>query len=412
MRIIHTADWHMGQTLAGYARGHEHAFMLTNLARVVLEQQADALIVTGDIFDHQNPSGESQRLFYEGLVGLRKARPEMTIVITAGNHDAAGRLEAPHPLLSALNVHVVGSVRRSSTSIDAARHLIALKVGGEVAAHVLAVSYPTASCLPFAATAKPGANASAPDVATRDLYHELMEATRAGQDGCSLLVTGHLHVVGAVESIGLDKSERRILVGGQHAVGVDVFPESADYVALGHIHKAQNLSNRVRYCGSPLPLSASETSYNHGVTLIDFAGSAPVIEHIPLERPVAFHRIPHSGAIRLDELADHLTALDVDPSLPVHLQPFVQIWLTNETSRANYRTEIDRIAASFKVRLLDPRREATHREAYVPAQIARLADSEPRDLFARAFTQEHDFEPRVEHLRVFDTVLASALAEV
>ncbi len=112
IRVLHTGDWHIGQTLRGYSREYEHAHVLKQLVKIVAEQQVDVLIVAGDIFDSQNPSGESQSLFFETIESLHRARPEMATIIIAGNHDAAGRLEAPHPLLARFKVHVVGSVRR------------------------------------------------------------------------------------------------------------------------------------------------------------------------------------------------------------------------------------------------------------------------------------------------------------
>jgi DNA repair protein SbcD/Mre11 len=126
MRIIHTADWHIGQTLTGYTRDREHRAVFAELTGLVAERQPDGMIVAGDVFDHQNPSGEAQRLFYDTLLALSRAAPRMTIVVTAGNHDAAGRLEAPGALLEAIGVRVVGNVRRNGTTIDSARHVIPL----------------------------------------------------------------------------------------------------------------------------------------------------------------------------------------------------------------------------------------------------------------------------------------------
>ena len=97
---------------------------------------------------------------------------------------------------------------------------------------------------------------------TRELYATLMQETGAARDGLPLVVTGHLHVAGGTE---LDGAERRILVGGQHAVPASVFPDEAAYVALGHLHKAQKIGGeKVRYSGSLMPLSASEIDYRHG----------------------------------------------------------------------------------------------------------------------------------------------------
>lgn len=149
IRILHTADWHIGQTLRGYSREHELRSVFRRLEEIVVARDVDALVIAGDVFDSQNPSGEAQQLFYETIVRLSRSHPRMTIVIAAGNHDAAGRLEAPRPLLEAINVRVVGNVRRREGRVDASRHLISIAdSSGAIAAHVLAVSYPTAACLP------------------------------------------------------------------------------------------------------------------------------------------------------------------------------------------------------------------------------------------------------------------------
>jgi DNA repair protein SbcD/Mre11 len=229
MRILHTGDWHIGQTLSGFDRAHEFRAVLAQLAEIVREREIDVVVVAGDVFDTQNPSGEAQRLLYEALVALHKARPDSKLgvqtILTAGNHDAAGRLEAPRGLLEAINVRVVGNTRRVDGQLDAQRHLLPLVAPGtsEIAAHVLAVSYPTPACLPtlaqqgvaqqgVAQQAGPPQEGSSIVHATRALYAELMDGVRPALAGLPLIVTGHLHVAGGLESEG--PSERRILVGG------------------------------------------------------------------------------------------------------------------------------------------------------------------------------------------------------
>lgn len=409
MRIIHTADWHIGQTLAGYGRESEHRAVLARLATLAAEREADALIVAGDVFDHQNPSGDAQRLYYEALVALRQARPAMTIVVTAGNHDAAGRLEAPQALLSAMDVRVVGNVRRSGPAVDAARHLIPLRdPHGEIAAEVLAVSHPTPACLPpFASTGAAGGLYPVAE-ATRQLYAQLMEGSGAGRHGVPLVVTGHLHVAGAIESEG---AERRILVGGQHAVPPSIFPESAAYVALGHLHKAQAVGRPgVRYSGSLLPLSASEHAYDHGVTLLTLDNGAAAIEHIAIARPVAFVRLPRTGYVPLSELGDRLAALDLPGDLPPERQPFVQINLARQGITAAWRAEADQIAARFAVRVVDIRLAAAEAAAAptIEAPVARLAEMAPEDLFHQAFERAHGKAPETAHRDAFHRAAAHA----
>ena len=373
----------------------------------------DALVVAGDIFDSQSPSGEAQRLFYDLLVRLNRVRSQMTTVITAGNHDAAGRLEAPRPLLDAIGVHIVGNVRRRDGAPDLARHLVSLRRNGQVAAHVLAVSYPTASCLPGRAAGRSREDGGSPIVhAVRNLYAGLHEAALPSLAGLPLVVTGHLHVAGGLESEG---AERRILVGGEHAVPPDVFPEGSDYVALGHLHRAQGVGRQsVRYCGSLIPLSATELAYRHGVSLVTL-GDGPVrIEHIELPRPVAFRRVPATGEATLDDIGDHLADLGLDAQAPIEARPFLQIHLARAGLPVGYRAEVDRISESFPVRVVDVRVAAVASEApdVIPdgVPLTRLCERDPEDLFRLAFTRTHGEAPAPVHLDIFHRALAEASA--
>ena len=406
IRVLHTGDWHIGQTLRGFSREREHDAVFGRLESIVVEREVDALVVAGDVFDSQNPSGESQARFYTLMARLHAARPEMTIVITAGNHDAAGRLEAPRPLLEAIGVHVVGNVRRRDGAIDLERHLVPIRsAGGEVAAQVLAVSYPTAACLPPLSSlgSERRIGETSPIVrAVRDLYGQLFEAARPRLAGLPLLVTGHLHVAGGLESEG---AERRILVGGDHAVPADVFPEEARYVALGHLHRAQGLGGgRVRYCGSLIPLSAAEQPYRHGVTLVTLGTGAAEIEHIEISRPVPFLRLPASGDMPLSDLGDHLAALALDAGLPMEARPYIQVRLARGGLLPGYRAEVDRIAESFPVRVVDVRVTVPPKAAIEITESEappRLSERDPEELFRLAYRAKWDEEPEPAHLDVF-----------
>ncbi|CAO4166009.1 exonuclease SbcCD subunit D [Methylorubrum aminovorans] len=414
IRILHTGDWHIGQTLRGFSRESEHEAVFARLETIVVEREVDALVVAGDVFDSQNPSGESQARFYALMARLHAVRPAMTIVITAGNHDAAGRLEAPRPLLEAIGVHVVGNVRRRDGAIDLERHLVPVRsAGGEVAAQVLAVSYPTAACLPPLSSlgAERRIGETSPIVrAVRDLYGQLFEAARPRLAGLPLLVTGHLHVAGGLESEG---AERRILVGGEHAVPADVFPEEARYVALGHLHRAQGLGGgQVRYCGSLIPLSAAEQPYRHGVTLVTLGTGTAEIEHIEIPRPVPFLRLPASSDMPLADLGDHLAALALDPDLPLEARPYIQVRLAREGLLPGYRAEVDRIAENFPVRVVDVRVSVPPRAAIEivepEAPPPRLSERDPEELFRLAYRAKWDEEPEPAHLDVFHRARAEA----
>ncbi|KOY04549.1 exonuclease SbcCD subunit D, partial [Bradyrhizobium diazoefficiens] len=236
----------------------------------------------------------------------------------------------------------------------------------------------------------------------RSLYAELVDTLRGPMDGLPFVLTGHLHVAGGIESEG---AERRILVGGQHAVPHDVFPAEASYVALGHLHKAQAIGrDTIRYSGSLIPLSATEMPYAHGVTLVSLDGTTVLSEHIPIDRPVAFVRLPEAGDMRLNELGDHLTAMNLSSDLPLHKRPFVQIRLAREGLSPGFREEVDRIAESFPARIVDTRVAAipeASNDVTSADPMIRLAERDPEDLFKLAFERTFGVAPDATHLDVF-----------
>src|SRR4051812_14445721 len=114
MRLLHTSDWHLGQSLHNFERHHEHQHFLAWLLDTIVTEQADALLIAGDIFDNANPSAASQKQLYRFLQQARERVPHLNLVVIAGNHDSPGRLEAPGPLLEAHGTRVVGSVQRKA----------------------------------------------------------------------------------------------------------------------------------------------------------------------------------------------------------------------------------------------------------------------------------------------------------
>jgi exonuclease SbcD len=413
LRILHTADWHLGQTFRGHSREFEHQAVFGSLLTIIQQHQIDTLLIAGDIFDSQHPSGEAQALFYRMLARLHAARPEMNTIVIAGNHDAAGRLEAPHPLLDSFKVHIVGNVRRIDGRVDCSRHLLALKgTAGDLYLHILALSYPTAACLPPIQSSEIEEEESNVIRSVRSLYDELYQALSPKLTNLPFVVMGHLHVRGGIESEG---AERRILVGGQHAVPHDVFPADASYVALGHLHKAQSVGSNaaIRYSGSLIPLSATEQPYRHGVTLVTIDSAAVTTEHIEIPRPVPFLSLGTQAAgVRISELADHLQKLGLSADLAPHLHPFLQIRLSRQGLGSGFREQVDRIASSFPVRIVEARPDP------LPEQIAQavahatplrsLTHIEPEEMFLRAFRRASGADATEDHLKVFHRAYAEA----
>ena len=405
MRIIHTADWHIGQTLNGWSRETEHRAFLDCLHNLILSEDADVLLVAGDVFDGINPSGEAQSLLYGAIARMVRARPHLQIILTAGNHDPAQRLEAPEAVLNELGVHVLGTLRRNPDGVDLDRHLIALRDrDGMIRAHVLAVPFLRQADLPGLHLGAEDGDEPAITSAVRALHREMTEAAVERSGGLPLLAMGHLTCSGGLASEG---AERRILIGGEHAVPPDVFPAELAYVALGHLHRPQSLDGgRVRYSGSAFPLSASEISYDHGVTFIDLA-EGMVHRHIPIERPVPMHRIPAAGAGKLEDVLATLADLSLSADTPRELQPFVYLSLMSDRPVTQLATEVEVLMERTPARLAG----LSITRSDQPAQDrppATLAETSPEDLFRTAFQEAHGTPPDAHHLAAFRDALSEA----
>lgn len=408
IRLLHTADWHLGQTLMGWSREMEHEAALARLLDVASARAVDALILAGDVFDTQNPSEKAERLFFRTLVELRRRLPEVVILVLAGNHDPAGRIEAPRPLFAELGVHVVGRVRRTEGAFDLDRHLIRLPArDGGADVHVLALPHLGPASLP--PIDRHGEEPGSPVVrAVRTFHAEAIAAARARIGAAPLVVTGHLAVGGALESEG---AERRILIGGEHAVPTDLFPADLAYVALGHLHRPQTLGGgRIRYAGSLFPLSAAERGYDHGVTLVEIDAAGVRLDHVSIPRPLPFLRVPARGALPLGELDAAFAALGVAADTPVEHRPFVQAAIRLDGPAPGLKADLDRIAGAHPIRLVGhvverPDRRPEEAAATLPID---LADVAPEELFARAFLATHRVDPEERHLaafrRLFDAV--------
>jgi DNA repair protein SbcD/Mre11 len=400
LRLIHTADWHIGRTLNGWSRITEHERFLAQLADLVVEHEADALVVAGDVFDTMAPSAQARELFFRAVDRLSTCVPRLTTVIVAGNHDHAGQLEAPQLLLRRHRVHAIGTMAGQGGSRDLERHLIALRDRqGKVQAHVLAVPFLTVSDIPRPAEAQ--CEGSPVVAGVRQLYDELIGLARQAIGTAPLVVTGHLTLAGGAET---ELSERRILIGGEHAVPHDIFPADLAYVALGHLHKPQEVGRAtIRYAGSPLPMSATERPYRHGVSLVTIGEAGVGVQHLELARPVPFIRLPQSGALERTGVEGAFADLKLG-DVAVAERPFVHVAVRVDGPATGLRAEIDQIAERFPVRMAAPPeivRPALPTPDAATAAPPQLKDMDPLDLFTRAFVECHQAAPEPEHLAAF-----------
>ena len=346
IRILHTADWHLGQTFFGYDRAEEHKAFLDWLAEEIRQNEIDALVIAGDVFDVSNPSAASQRIYYEFIYRVTAENPKLQIVIVAGNHDSAARLEAPLPLLQAMRTEVRGVVRKlEGGEIDYDHLTIELK-NREGEAEVLCMAVPFLRQGDYPTVPTEG-NPYAEGV--RELYTQLLQRLwKRRKENQSILAIGHLQAIGS-EIAEKDYSERTV-IGGLECVSPDAFSEQIAYTALGHIHKAQRISGRenVRYAGSPIPMSFAEKHYHHGVVEVTFDGGCAVdIMRVECPRLIPLMSVPNG------EPASPEIVLEILKELPVTegAAPYLEVKVLLDEPEPMLRQEVEEALADKNYRL-------------------------------------------------------------
>ena len=346
IRILHTADWHLGQTFFGYDRTEEHGVFLNWLAEEIRQKEIDALIIAGDVFDVSNPSAASQSMYYQFIYRVTAENPYLQIVIVAGNHDSAARLEAPLPLLQAMRTEVRGVVRKlEGGEIDYDHLTVELKNRkGEVELLCMAVPFLRQGDYPAVQTE---GNPYAEGV--RELYAQLLQRLwKRRKENQSILAIGHLQAIGS-EIAEKDYSERTV-IGGLECVSPDAFSEQIAYTALGHIHKAQRVSGRenVRYAGSPIPMSFAEKHYHHGVVEVTFDGGCAVdIMRVECPRLIPLMSVPNG------EPASPEIVLEILKELPVTegAAPYLEVKVLLDEPEPMLRQEVEEALADKNYRL-------------------------------------------------------------
>jgi exonuclease SbcD len=397
MRLLHTSDWHLGQTLHDFDRSYEHQRFLNWLLDTLEAEQIDALLIAGDVFDNPNPSADAQKQFYHFLVDAKRRVPQLDIAIIAGNHDSAGRLEAPASLLQAFGVTVVGCARNAQGELELGRLIAPLRNRqGDITAWCLAIPFLRPGDVPKVATA-----GDAYLEGIRQLYRQALDhALERWENGQAIIALGHCHMNGGQTS---EDSERRIVIGGAEALPVDLFDASITYTALGHLHRAQKVGGqkRVRYSGSPLPMSFTEIDYPHQVVRVDLDGGAVRdITSLPVPRPTELLRVPAQPA-PIDEVLDRLKALDL-PDAPLEAQPYLQVRVRLTAPEPGLRAKVEAVLDKKPVRLA--RIETTygshtHNDAADrPQSLDDLERLQPDDIFQKLYQNKYQTAPEAELL--------------
>lgn len=401
IRILHTADWHLGQTFFGYDRTNEHEHFLQWLAETIKANEIDALLVAGDVFDVSNPSAASQRLFYRFIRQVTAENPLLQLVVVAGNHDSAARLEAPLPLLQEMRTEIKGVVRRREGQIDYDDLIVPLRNRqGAVEALCLAVPFLRQGDYPAVVTA---GNPYAEGV--RELYSCLLSrAWERRTEGQSVVAMGHLQATGA-EIAERDFSERTV-IGGLECISPDAFTEQIAYTALGHIHKSQRVSGResVRYAGSPLPMSFAEKHYRHGVVMVTLdEGWAVEIKKLEAPLLVPLLTVPAAGAASPDSVLAELRNLPE----PGGEAPYLEVKVLLDEPEPMLRQQIEEELAGKHYRLsriVSVYRTADPTFADEEATGVGLKEMSPLQIVQSTFERTYQTEMPAELIGLFQEV--------
>ena len=314
-KIIHTSDWHLGQNFYGYDRSEEQADFLRQLVDIVRQQQPDALLVSGDIFHTAAPSSAAVTLYVNAMLDIHNACPKMAIVVIAGNHDSASRLQCDSRLWELAGVRVLGGIARDSEGLaDLDRHIIHVKGKGIVAA--VPFAYPAS--FPLVNEEHVGS-----DQRQSVYFQSLLDCVHA-QNPAQLPVVLMAHL--AVNGSDFTGHE----VGMMECVEVGVLGNGYDYAALGHIHRPQDVSERARYCGTPLAVSFDEQC-EHSVSIveIDAHGSMPRVTTERIENIKPLRTIPAGPPVDFEAALEQLQVLVPDERAYVRLNVLVDRYLPN-----------------------------------------------------------------------------------
>ena len=377
MKIIHTSDWHLGQNLYGYDRTQEQSLALQQIEDLVRQETPDALVVSGDIYDTAQPSSAVQTLFTGAVMRMHLASPRTAIIITAGNHDSGSKHEISRILWETQNVHMIGTINKE----DTLEQIIELPGTG----FIIAVPYSSERHIP------------------EGFWQGLLDEVESRNEaGLPVVLSAHLTVSGC--DFQGHENARDFSVGGIDALELEDLGTGYDYVALGHIHRAQTIEGsggRVRYSGTPVPVSFDE-NYAHTVSVVEIVshGAVPVIREVPIANPCPLVTLPSDHFAPWDEVRGLLLEYPKDKPSYVRLNVEVE-----DTLPPDAIAEAKKILLEGEGRycLVNARRKKTEAVEKTSLSVTEFRAMEPVAV-ARLYAQESG--------RVFDEDLEALFREV
>jgi exonuclease SbcD len=373
MRFLHTADWHVGKVLKGRDRLDEQRDVLAEIAAIAEASQVDAVLVAGDVYDTAAPSAQAQKLVIQTLLRLRRTGAE--VIVQAGNHDHGGTFEAYRPLMREVGITLVGQVRPADSG-GVVR--FCARSGEDV--QVAVIPFLTQRYAVRAAeivSQTPSENVRAYDEMVRQVLANLTAGFGAGTVN---VIMAHLTCFGGSFGGG-ERAAQSIF---EYSVPASIFPVSAHYVALGHLHRRQSLPAAcpVSYSGSPLAIDFGEQDNTSVVCLVE---AGPGVPARVTDVPVTSGRRLRTVRGTLAELEARAASLGED---------YLRVWL-REPARAGLRDDAAAILPNALEVRIDP--EFAAPPTAVPVHVPSAVRA-PDQLFAEYCAAEQVADQRVAAL--------------
>lgn len=373
MKILHTSDWHLGQHFYGKSRAKEHQQFLNWLLEQAQENAVDAVIVAGDIFDTGTPPSYAREMYFDFISKMHSIKCQL--IILAGNHDSVAMLGESKNLLNNLSTKVIPAV---SDNLEEQVFTLNNK-DGEPLAVICAIPFiRPRDVIKSSAGQSASQKQQSLQQAISGHYQTLFDQAEAlAKSKYPIIATGHLTTVGVTTS----ESVRDIYIGTLEAFPANAFPD-ADYIALGHIHRAQTVAKKehIRYCGSPIPLSFDETSQTKRIVMVEFVAldkddsfDREITEiEIPCFQPLVTLKTNLESLNK--DIAPYLSlanaqhsADDKQENIPEPTPEPMKIWLDIEVNSAEYLQDlsarIDTLIEEYPVEVLLIRRSKKSRES-------------------------------------------------
>jgi exonuclease SbcD len=386
MRFLHTSDWHVGKTLKGHSRLDEQEQVLREIVGIARENEVDAVLVAGDLYDTAAPTAAAQQLVVRTLMGM--ARDGIPVIAIAGNHDHAATIDAYRPLAGAAGITLVGSPRTADRG--GVVEFTARSTGEPVTVAVLpflSQRYAVRAAELIAQT--PAEHTGAYDQQLRDILASL---TAGFRDDAVNLVMAHLTVLNGKMGGG-ERTAQSIF---EYAVPASIFPVESHYVALGHLHRRQRMEAPcpVHYCGAPLAVDFGEQENEPVVCIVEASPGTPA----------SITDVPISAGRRLRTVRGTVAELSVlAPSLG---DDFLRVFV-KEPARAGLREEVTALLPGALEVRIDP-------EFAAPVTVSRPSEAggverSPSELFGEYLGTRGVEDQRVEQLfrRLHDRVTGS-----